>query len=682
MTTSFYFQNDAVEPDTLRVIRIEGHETVSDLYRFRIDLIAEIDDLDLESILQQPATLTISRGDETLPVHGILESFEQHGQSQYATHYRAVLVPRLWLLTIRKQNQIYQDCRLLDIIEDELTNIGLSSADYEFRLQKTEYPIKEYIVQYNQTDLDFLHFHMEREGIFYFFEQTEEREKLVFADKPSHFQAIPDPATILYRTPAGMQTTDEDLVDQESVQALVCRHQRRPKKIVRTDFNYDRPSLDLRVEYPATETDPAEGMISEYGDHYPTPEEGRRYAKIRHEEQACRQQIFVGESDCVAFRAGATYNLDEHYRDDFANTYILTEVRHRGWQSAPGVDGVRVDPPDTEGPTIGYRNEFESMPASAPFRPERRTPAPRLHGIMNAKIDGATDGQYAEIDDQARYKIRTTFDLSGRGDGRASRFVRKGEPYAGQGYGMHTPLHKEIEVLWSCVDGDPNRPVIMCAVPNTETTSPVTRSNHTMSRLQTASNNFLELEDLMGSERITLSSPTASSLFSMGAGLAFETGFHWATDDHWTADVGGRRTENITSDTELNVLKGDYAQNVIEGQSATTVKKDISIDSKTESITISAEKTITLKTNNDKTSITLDSQGKITIQGLSIVIIGKEDVKASAPQVEATGSNTAKLGVGTQSVTCTQENLQTSGVEITQTAIGSHAITGAVVKIN
>ena len=52
------------------------------------------------------------------------------------------------------------------------------------------------------------------------------------------------------------------------------------------------------------------------------------------------------------------------------------------------------------------------------------------------------------------------FDLSGTAEGKATRWVRMAQPYGGGQHGMHFPLLKGTEVLWTCIDGDPDRPII------------------------------------------------------------------------------------------------------------------------------------------------------------------------------------------------------------------------------
>ena len=74
--------------------------------------------------------------------------------------------------------------------------------------------------------------------------------------------------------------------------------------------------------------------------------------------------------------------------------------------------------------------------------------------------------------------------------------------------------------------------------------------------------------------------------------------------------------------------------------------------------------------------------GTITLSGKNIKVIGTADVNLSAPKVGAAGGEEAKLGVGSNAVTCDLQKVNTSGAAINSTAVGMHEISGALVKIN
>jgi len=169
-----------------------------------------------------------------------------------------------------------------------------------------------------------------------------------------------------------------------------------------------------------------------------------------------------------------------------------------------------------KGGSMNYKNTFDCIPADVVFRPLRRTEWPSIHGFVNATIDGAGSNQYAEIDDHGRYKVKLPFDLSDKKDGKASRYIRMMQPYAGGGMGMHFPLHKGTEVALGFVDGDPDRPIILGALVNPETASPVSGANQTQSKIHTGGGNSFTIEDTAGTQSMVMHTPSGNTSISIG----------------------------------------------------------------------------------------------------------------------------------------------------------------------
>ena len=79
-----------------------------------------------------------------------------------------------------------------------------------------------------------------------------------------------------------------------------------------------------------------------------------------------------------------------------------------------------------------------------------------------------------------------------------SRPVRMAQHHAGENYGTHFPLRPGTEVIVGFIDGDPDRPIIVGAVPNPIKPSPVDSRNATVHRVRTASGITIDIQD--GSE--------------------------------------------------------------------------------------------------------------------------------------------------------------------------------------
>ncbi|MBU2549708.1 MAG: type VI secretion system tip protein VgrG [Proteobacteria bacterium] len=506
----FTFTSSAVDADTFSVLSFEGAEGLSRWYRFDILLVSHVPDLDLNEILLSPAVFTIHREGDDAEFHGVLAAMVQEHAFDGFYFYRAVLAPRLWWLTLTHHNQIFLNRSVPQIVEAVLNESGLLSGDYEFRFEQEYDPI-EYVCQYRETHFDFISHWMERCGMYYFFEQTPDGEKLIITDTHLSHKPTPRKPSLQYSQPSGL---DHDRW-QEIVTAISCNQRVVPRKVMVKDYNYRRPSLDLTGQADVSPQQ-GHGRAFIYGDHFRTPEEGDRLAKIRAEGYLCREKVFAGSSSFPYLNPGYIFNLESHFRSDYNQAYLVMNVTHQGVQGGYMVSGLRKELSEAE-QQLRYSNTFSACPASVQFRPEHVTPKSRFYGVINAKIDAAESGQYAELDGQGRYKVVMPFDTSGRKDGKASTWLRMAQPYAGSSHGMHFPLHKETEVLVTFIDGDPDRPIITGAVPNPETASVVTNENQTMAQIVSAGQNRIHMNDEQGRERILLHTPGANSFLRMGA---------------------------------------------------------------------------------------------------------------------------------------------------------------------
>ena len=82
-------------------------------------------------------------------------------------HFRAELVPKLWLLTKKVQSRIFQHLSVPDILHQVLAGL-----DVTYEILATYYQ-RDYCVQYRESDFDFASRLMEEEGIYYFFKHSD-----------------------------------------------------------------------------------------------------------------------------------------------------------------------------------------------------------------------------------------------------------------------------------------------------------------------------------------------------------------------------------------------------------------------------------------------------------------------------------------------------------------------------
>jgi type VI secretion system VgrG family protein len=483
------FESRALPADTFQVLQFDGEEEISKLYHFELRLVSRDPDIDFEAVLKSSAQLAITAQGNTRYLNGMISRFDQGGQWQNGLYeYRAVLVPRLWIMAQSTQNQIFRELTVPDIVESELSSIskkgshplvrdGLSVDDYEIYTIR-DYDEREYVVQYKETDHNFISRLMEHEGIYYYFEQDDIREKLVVTDAMATEEITGDSYAVFQSEVSATH------YDSNVVYKLTRSQQQIPDSVLVNDFNYRSPSMPMQSDSLVDEN--GIGFVTEFGAHFKEPEQGQVLATLRAEEFRCRQNVYTGESNIAAMTCAGLYSLGKHFRREYNQSYMITRVRHSGSQEIESWGNVG---------STRYNNEFDCIPSGMPYRPQRLALKPKLYGIMNGTIDSELDTGRADIDELGRYKVMMPFDISGVAPGMGSRRIRMAQPYGGGGSGMSFPLVKGTEVIWTCIDGDIDRPIITGAVPNPLNPSVTTHENNTSNVIKTTSGITVSFQD-------------------------------------------------------------------------------------------------------------------------------------------------------------------------------------------
>lgn len=565
------FRCGGIDPHLFLVSRWQGSEGVSQLYRFEVSLASADPDVDLEKILGSRATLTLrTDAGDILPWHGIVTELRQTRRDETYAYYRAVLEPQLALLRLFRQSRVYvhADAQaggkpdLATVIRSVLEQAGLTQEGDPDAPQAPHYAIRvpdsdlaatqsRFICQFEETSLDFLMRRLEHAGVYFWFEQAENREVVVFGNNNDQH---PDQTIPMLWRPEGDLNPEAGAVAITRFDHTVSV---QPKGVVLRDFSVSQPSLDLTVKADVNPDAPgasdrfdALGSVEVYGSHYTKQEGGERIAAIRAEEIASQRNRYFGESRAAGLRAGRVAVLDDHFRDSLNTRYYVIDIQHEGQQSLP-----RQTPEQDEQARF-YHAQFTVVPASRQYRPARTIRTPRVAGFLSAIVMAEGEGQYAQMNEYGCYRIRFLFAPPGSGgqDDANSAWVRMATPYAGSQHGMNLPLLKGTEVLVSFLGGDPDRPVIVAAIPNEENPSIRNQDNATRPALRTAGQNALEFEDKQGQEHARLSSPAGNTTIHLGADPknADQSGIRLAT----TAHMG------TTSSSYIQQVPGAYHQEI------------------------------------------------------------------------------------------------------------------------
>jgi len=151
--------------DDLMFAQMEGTDRISTPFSFALRVVGEDLEKDPNEILGKPVGIKVQGEEVDRFFHGFATEFGLLNLDDGYAQYQITLRPWLWFLSNRRDCRIFQKMSVIEIIEDVFA--AYSDANYELRLLNTYQP-RDYCVQYDESDLDFVQRLMEHEGIFYF----------------------------------------------------------------------------------------------------------------------------------------------------------------------------------------------------------------------------------------------------------------------------------------------------------------------------------------------------------------------------------------------------------------------------------------------------------------------------------------------------------------------------------
>jgi type VI secretion system secreted protein VgrG len=478
--------------DVLLLSSFQGEEGISRLFHFDLELLSENESIDFDAMVGKNVTVWITLADGSARyINGQVSRFSQGGRDANFTSYRAEVVPWLWFLTRTSDCRIFQKKKAPDIIVKIFNDFGFQ--DYALRLYGS-FVEREYCVQYRETAFNFVSRLMEEEGIFYFFEHENGKHKLVLANSPTEHKPCPHQATVRYeKSPGGWQENDVILEWQ-------LQQELRPGKYTLDDYDFKNPATDLTVNVSGKGT----YELYDYPGEYVQRAAGDDLVRVRLQETETPYQVGYGSSDCRAFTSGYKFNLTDHYRGSQNQPYTLTLVRHTASQGGDFRSGSMA----TNDEEFNYRNNFECIPSSTPFRPSRLTPEPVVQGAQTAVVVGPS-AEEIFTDKYGRIKVQFHWDREGKMDENSSCWIRVSQLWAGKKWGsIYTPRVGH-EVIVDFLEGDPDRPIVTGRVYNGEQLPPYDLPDEkTKSTIKTYSSkggggfNEIRFEDKKGSEQI------------------------------------------------------------------------------------------------------------------------------------------------------------------------------------
>ena len=501
---------------------LEGSEQISRLFEHRVRMISQSASISAKALLGKDLSIEIDLTTEVGGggkrfISGQVTQFTYIGRDGDFYSYEAVLRPWLWHATRRSDFKIFQFKKVPDIIQEVLGPYGFS---IENKLTGS-YRTWDYIVQYGETDFNFVSRLMEMEGAYFYFSHSQGSHTLVLADDIGSHSPLPNgPSTIPYYSgDRAAHVHDQDFIDGWSfAEDIASGH------FAADDYDFKKPKsiLDTKQQQPAGHTEDSRELY-EWPGGYTEMGDGENYARVRIEQQKAQRETVQGEGNARNLAPGYLFTFSKYPRGDQNKDYLIEAAYYRFEENVRRSDGAggagNASRGGLDSPT-SYRLSISAVPKTTPYRSQRTTPKPHTTGPQTAVITGPA-GEEIYTDQYGRVKVQFHWDRYGSFDENSSCWIRVSQTWAGSNYGsMHIPRIGQ-EVIVDFLNGDPDYPIITGRVYNAMQMPPwELPANKTQSGIKTRSSkdgtpgagmksgagdaNAIRFEDRKGAEQLWL----------------------------------------------------------------------------------------------------------------------------------------------------------------------------------
>ncbi|NPT54568.1 type VI secretion system Vgr family protein [Paraburkholderia elongata] len=433
--------------------------------------------------------------------------------------YQLTMRDALSVLEGRTNTRIFRTLSVPDVIEKLLgewqkKSPALARAfDFDLSsLDRAKYPVRETLLQFHESDADFIRRLCRREGIAWF-TAAGERGAAPSADgageSPVHTLVLLDDPMKLPKSSAGTVRYHRDAATEarDSITLWSASRQLVPGNVQRASWDYKSATVAQASETSIVDQGEAGNDLAQLlrdavidvphaGDSWSDYERVSKARMLAHELRSANVDAVSGVRDLAVgrwFELTGHPEVDTHPQEE--RQFIVTTLHHRGENSLPKTlneraqalfeaNRWRVEGPSTgasSSPSAGrgraassadeeesrYENTFSCVRRGVPLTPayDPRIDLPRVYPITALVV--GPEGEEVYCDSLGRIKVQ----LQGldpddhahaqgagtSGTDKDSAFVRVSSSWAGTNYGHDTLPRIGMEVALDFLNGDPDK---------------------------------------------------------------------------------------------------------------------------------------------------------------------------------------------------------------------------------
>jgi type VI secretion system secreted protein VgrG len=504
-------QERQVMDDVLLVKRVSGIETVCGGLEYRLLCVSTRADLPLKEFIALPVELQFvtDRGDVRAVCGIVAQAAAGQSDGGLAT-YELVIRDALALMEHRTNTRVFRNRNELDIsqvILDEWRQhnpILAKAFEVDWSYVTGTYPAREFTMQHNESDADFLRRLWKRRGIAWFIRPGQATQSQS-QDTPGHALVLFDDAYTLSQNVAGTVRyhRDDGTEASDTITAWSPVRTLKPGNVTRQSWDYlqARPMIanaSSRVDQGSIGNKFAVSLddhlidVPHAGDDW---DDYRNLGELRMKRHEYESKCFNGEGSVRTLCTGQWVALtghpeiDTHPADE--REFIITRLEVDAENNLPKAVNDRVQrlfalnrwdsilstntlkqSSDERG--MRYTNRFSCVRRGTSIVPafDPRTDLPRAP-LQSAIVVGPP-GEEVHCDEHGRVKVRfpgtrTEDHHHAQGAGasdsdRDSAWVRVASTWASNQWGTITLPRVGDEVIVDFLGGDPDKPIIVAQV--------------------------------------------------------------------------------------------------------------------------------------------------------------------------------------------------------------------------
>lgn len=538
-------QVSGVDKSQIIVLEFKGKQAISELYHFNIEFVSKTS-ISASQVINQKAQLIFAKkGGGTTPLNGEVVSFAQLDDFDDYHRYKILLMPKVHRLQHIRKTEVFLDKSVPQVIKKKLNDNGITQVELDLI---TEHKPKEFIFQYNEIDWNFITRWMEFEGLFYYFSQDENGEKLVITDNNSTLKNNQDINEIYYQS---YKMGSESSSTANLVYNFELTTETLPKQVIVKSYYYEQSSKPYTSKMKIDET--GHGDVMFWAENIKSSKENQQLAKYISESYKCKKEILSGISSGSLIIPGTIINHKNFKISSLNTSMLIIESTYSGSQKN---SYASLHSGEEHSPADHFKCEYRAINKSTAYRRPIQNNIPRIPGMLPGFIDHEGDDNQVQINKKGLYKFRIA--ISEDKPGKGSGWVRKMESYLGDRYSFALPLRKGDEVLIGFQFGNPDLPIIVGSVNNSTHRSVLTSQNQNYMGLYTKEHNMFFMNEQEGeTQGIQCSTPNKNTMLTLGTDDIFKSqldaGYFLTTDGNVYERIGKSRITNISDNRVLSI---------------------------------------------------------------------------------------------------------------------------------